>query len=185
LWPEFESFQHQIEYSLQREVIYWHHRTKTSLFHRGLEHSIAFVHADGGQPDLSQLNNEVITASLVCTNRMLPALLHSGDISVAVNKNPAVASFSNVTRPTRPLWPVTDGGMHWSLISSMNLNYLSLLDREALIQVMRTFDLPGTHHPQQARLSSQKLDAIEKLDTRPVDRLFKGVPVRGLPPRCG
>jgi type VI secretion system protein ImpG len=52
--------------------------------------------------------------------------------------------------------------MHWSLISSMNLNYLSLLDREALIQVMRTFDLPGTHHPQQARLSSQKLDAIEK-----------------------
>jgi type VI secretion system protein ImpG len=69
---------------------------------------------------------------------MLPALLHSGDISVAVDKNPAVASFSNVTRPTRPLWPVTDGGMHWSLISSMNLNYLSLLDREALIQVMRT-----------------------------------------------
>jgi type VI secretion system protein ImpG len=38
--------------------------------------------------------------------------------------------------------------MHWSLISSMNLNYLSLLDREALIQVMH-FDLPGTHHPQQ------------------------------------
>lgn len=180
LWPEFESFQHQIEYSQQREVVYWHHRTKTSLFHRGLEHSIAFVHADARQPDLSQLNNEVITASLLCTNRMLPVLLHSGDISVAVDKNPAVASFSNVTRPTRPLWPVTDGGMHWSLISCMNLNYLSLLDREALIQVMRTFDLPGIHHPQQARLSSQKLDAIEKLDTRPVDRLFKGVPVRGL-----
>ena len=44
---------------------------------------------------------------------------------------------------------------------------------------MRTFDLPGIHH-QQARLSTQKLDAIEKLDARPVDRLFKGVPVRGL-----
>lgn len=180
LWPEFESFQHQIEYSQQREVIYWHHRTKTSLFHKGLEHSIAFVHADGRQPGFSQLSNEVVTATLVCTNRMLPALLRSGDVSVAVDKNPAVASFSNVTRPTRPLWPVTDGDMHWSLISSMNLNYLSLLDREALIQVMRTFDLPGIHHPQQARLSSQKLDAIEKLDTRPVDRLFKGIPVRGL-----
>lgn len=179
-WPEFESFQHQIEYSQQREVVYWHHRTKTSLFHRGLEHSIAFVHADGHQPDLSQLSKEVITTSLVCTNRKLPSLLHTGDICVAVDKNPAVASFSNVTRPTRQLYPVTDGDMHWSLISCMNLNYLSLLDREALIQVMRTFDLPGIHHPQQARLSTQKLDAIEKLDTRPVDRLFKGVPVRGL-----
>ncbi|MFS9381820.1 type VI secretion system baseplate subunit TssF [Citrobacter sp. ANG330] len=180
LWPEFEGFQHQIEYSRQREVVYWHHRTKTSLFHHGLDHSIAFVHADGSQPDCSRLNGEVFTASLVCTNRMLPASLHSGDICVPVNKNPAVASFSNVTRPTRPLYPVTDGDMHWSLISCMNLNYLSLLDREALIQVLRTFDLPGVHHPQQARLSSQKLDAIEKMESRPVDRLFKGVPVRGL-----
>src|SRR5699024_5055719 len=31
VWPEFESFQHQMEYSRQREVVYWHHRTKTSL----------------------------------------------------------------------------------------------------------------------------------------------------------
>ena len=180
LWPEFEGFQHQIEYSRQREVVYWHHRTKTSLFHRGLDHSIAFVHADGSLPEQALLDGEVFTASLVCTNRMLPASLHVGDICEAVDKNPAVASFSNVTRPTRPLYPVTDGDMLWSLISSMNLNYLSLLDREALVQVLRTFDLPGIHHPQQARLSSQKLDAIEKMESRPVDRLFKGIPVRGL-----
>lgn len=179
-WPEFESFQHQMEYSQQREVVYWHHRTKTSLFQRGLEHSIAFVHADGKVPDNSLFTGDVITASLICTNRMLPARLHTGDICVAVNKNPAVASFHNVTRPTSPLWPVTDGDMHWSLISAMNLNYLSLLDRETLIQILRTFDLPGVHHPQRARLSRQKLDAIEKLETRPIDRLFKGVPVRGL-----
>ncbi|AMH18779.1 type VI secretion system baseplate subunit TssF [Hafnia paralvei] len=180
IWPEFEGFQHQIEYSRQREVVYWHHRTKTSLLHQGLEHALAFVHADGSQPDNSRVRGEVFTASLVCTNRMLPISLHIGDICVPVNKNPAVASFSNVTRPTRPLYPVTDGDMHWSLISCMNLNYLSLLDREALIQVLRTFDLPGIHHPQQARLSSQKLDAIEQMESRPVDRLFKGVPVRGL-----
>lgn len=179
-WPEFESFQHQIEYSRQREVIYWHHRTKTSLFHRGLDHTIAFVHADGNLPERSRLGGEVLSAELVCTNRMLPTLLHTGDICIAVDKNPAVASFSNVTRPTRPLYPVTDGDMHWSLISCMNLNYLSLLDREALIQVLRTFDLPGIHHPQQARLSSQKLEAIEKMESHPVDRLFKGIPVRGL-----
>lgn len=180
LWPEFEGFQHQIEYIRHREVVYWHHRTKTSLFHQGLDHSIAFIHADGSQPNNSQLGNDVVSVSLVCTNRMLPTSLHTGDVNVAVNKNPAVASFSNVTRPTRPLYPVMDGDMHWSLISCMNLNYLSLLDREALVQVLRTFDLPGIHHPQQALLSSQKLDAIEKMDSRPVDRLFKGVPVRGL-----
>lgn len=180
LWSEFESFNHQMEYSQQREVVYWHHRTKTSLFHRGLEHSIAFVHADGRLPDPAHLSGEALSVSLVCTNRMLPVQLHTGDICVAVGKNPAVASFSNVTRPTRPLYPVTDGDVQWSLISCMNLNYLSLLDREALVQILRTFDLPGIQHPQQARLSQQKLDAIERLETKPVDRLFKGVPVRGL-----
>ncbi|WP_449556577.1 type VI secretion system baseplate subunit TssF [Huaxiibacter chinensis] len=180
IWPEFESFQHQVEYSRQREVVYWHHRTKTSLFHRGLDHTIAFIHADGSLPDGSRFIDDIITTSLICTNRMLPTRLHTGDICVAVNKNPAVASFQNVTRPTQPLYPVTDGDMHWSLISAMNLNYLSLLDRETLIQILRTFDLPGVHHPQRARLSRQKLDAIEKLETKPVDRLFKGVSVRGL-----
>lgn len=180
VWPEFESFQHQVEYSRQREVVYWHHRTKTSLFHRGLDHTIAFIHADGSLPDGSRFIDDIITTSLICTNRMLPTRLHTGDICVAVNKNPAVASFQNVTRPTQPLYPVTDGDMHWSLISAMNLNYLSLLDRETLIQILRTFDLPGVHHPQRARLSRQKLDAIEKLETKPVDRLFKGVSVRGL-----
>lgn len=76
LWPEFEGFQHQIEYSQQREVIYWHHRTKASLLHSGLEHSIAFVHADGSLPASDNLNKETLTASLICTNRMLPVSLH-------------------------------------------------------------------------------------------------------------
>jgi type VI secretion system protein ImpG len=180
IWPEFEGFQRQIEYSRQRESVYWHHRIKSSVLHQGMEHDIAFVHADGSQPDSSRLKDEVFTASLLCTNRMLPVSLQIGDICVPINKNSGLASFSNVTRPTRPLYPVLDGDMHWSLISCMNLNYLSLLDREALIQVLRTFDLPGIHHPQQARLSPEKLDAIEKMESRPIDRLFKGIPVRGL-----
>ncbi len=62
----------------------------------------------------------------------------------------------------------------------MNLNYLSLLDTDALKQVIANFDRHAIHHPQTARLSQQKLDAIERLETRPVDRLFTGIPVRGL-----
>lgn len=61
----------------------------------------------------------------------------------------------------------------------MNLNYLSLLDTDALKQVIANFDRHAIH-PQTARLSQQKLDAIERLETRPVDRLLTGIPVRGL-----
>lgn len=111
---------------------------------------------------------------------MLPEQLHPGDVCVAVGKNPAVASFSNVTCPTCSLNPVTDDDRLWLLISCMNLNYLSLLEREALIEILCTFDLPGIHHPQLARLSREKLDAIERMETKPIDWLFKGVPRRGL-----
>src|SRR5690606_6375658 len=118
---------------------------------------------DGRTPERTSVNVEVFNVSLICTNRMQPASLQAGDICIPIDKNPAVASFSNITRPTRPLYPMTNGIMHWSLLSCMNLNYLSLLDREALIQVLSTFDLPGINHFHHARLSSNKLDAIEKM----------------------
>lgn len=169
-----------MEYSHKREVVYWQHRTKTSLFLRGFDHTLAFIHADGCHPDASLLNNEVVSVSLTCTNRELPVQILPGDITGTTGKNAAVASFRNVTRPTPPLWPVTDGSLHWSLLSAMNLNYLSLLEADALKQVIANFDRHAIHHPQLARLSQQKLDAIERLETRPVDRLFTGIPVRGL-----
>ncbi|EAN8469071.1 type VI secretion system baseplate subunit TssF [Salmonella enterica] len=179
-YPEFNGFQHQVEYARQREVIYYQHRKKTSLFRQGFDHFIAFVLADGNKPEDYLLKNEVASVNLICTSRELPIKLLPGDICIPAGKKTAAAPFRNVTKPSTPLWPVQDGSLHWSLLSCMNLNYLSLLDLDALKKILHIFDLPGIHHPQSARLSQQKLDAIERIDTQPVDHLFKGVPVRGL-----
>lgn len=181
-YSSFESFQHQVEYSQQREALYYRVKSKTSISYHGLEHFISFVHGDGtlSEREYSGDGYEVVSAELTCTNRELSAQLKTGDINRAMGKNPAVSSFRNVTRPSLPLYPVLDGSLHWSLLSNMSLNYLSLLDLDALKQVLRTYDLPGIQHPQAARLSQQKLDAIEQIETKPVDHLFKGVPIRGL-----
>ncbi|QME84856.1 type VI secretion system baseplate subunit TssF [Escherichia fergusonii] len=178
-YPAFESFQHQIEFARNRETIYYRIRTESSLFHSGFDHSLSFVLADN-TPPASWNTQEVVSVSLTCTNRNLPEKLHSGDISLSAEKNAAVVSFRNITRPTPSLYPVLDGRLHWQLLSSMSLNYLSLLNKDALKQVLCIYDLPGIHNPQTAHLSRQKLDAIERIDTRPVDYLFKGVPVRSL-----
>lgn len=181
-YVSFESFEHQVEFARQREALYYRVKAKTALTYNGLEHYISFVHGDGSLPERHYNGNdkEVVSVSLTCTNRELPAQLKTGDIHLAMGTEPAVTAFRNVTRPSLPLYPILDGSLHWSLLSNMSLNYLSLLDIEALKQVLRTYDLPGIQHPQSARLSQQKLDAIEQLETRPVDHLFKGVPVRGL-----
>jgi type VI secretion system protein ImpG len=181
-YTSFESFQHQVEYSQQREALYYRVKTQPSLSYQGFEHHISFVHGDGAvqKRSYSGENHEIASVALTCTNRDLPSQLKTGDICRANGKEPAIASFRNVTRPSLPLYPVLDGSLHWSLLSNMSLNYLSLLDIDALKQILRTYDLPGIHHPQAARLSQQKLDAMEQIETHPVDHLFKGVPVRGL-----
>lgn len=180
IWPEYLGSHHPFEDPHQREVVYWQHRTEPGLVQRGQKHSLAFVHSDGRAPHPERLKHEELNTLLICTNRSLTSALDIGDICVAVSKNPAAASFQNITRPSPSIPPVTKGETHWSLLSCMNLNYLSLLERDALIQLLKTFDIPGLHQPHLSRLSPEKIAAIQTIHSCPVDRLFKGKPVRGL-----
>ncbi|ANI28404.1 type VI secretion protein [Yersinia entomophaga] len=176
-YTPFESFDHQIEHVGERHALYYHLRVKKSLFRKGFEHYIAFVRGDESQLLHAEEN---VSVSMTCTNRELPMLLRVGDINQPTKDNPSFASFRNITRPSVPLYPVLDGSLHWSLLSNMSLNYMSLLEKDALKQILRTYDLPSMNNRQAARVSQKKLDAIQRIDTKPVDRLFAGVPVRGL-----
>ncbi|NDJ57418.1 type VI secretion system baseplate subunit TssF [Enterobacteriaceae bacterium 4M9] len=176
-YAPFESFQHRAETANGRETLYYRVRTRPSLFRPGLEHALSFVRGDESQ---CILRDETVSIQLTCTNRELPTLLRVGDICIPGSDNPSFATFRNVTRPTAPLYPVLDGSLHWSLISNMSLNYLSLLNKEALRQILRTYDLPGMHDRQAARASQKRLEGINRIETQPTDRLFQGVPVRGL-----
>lgn len=176
-YTPFEGFQHQIEYAQGREKLYYRIRVRQSLLHPGMEHAISFIRGDETE---CVLRDEIVSVSLTCTNRDLPTVLQPGDINMSSRDNPSFAAFRNVTRPTAPLYPILDGSLQWSLISNMSLNYLSLLNKDALRQILRTYDFPGLHDRQAARASQKKLDGIVKIETQPVDRLFRGVPVRGL-----
>lgn len=162
--------------------IYYHIHQNTSMLHNRFDHKISFFHADGRTAAIPKTGSkkEDIIASLSCTNRGVPEFLEKGDINRCTEVNPAIASFTNITKPTQPLPPLTDAEQHWSLLSSMNLSYLTLLDVNGIRQVLRDFDIPGICHPNLSVVSELKLKALEKIDTHPVDRLFKGVPVRGI-----
>ncbi|UIA91029.1 type VI secretion system baseplate subunit TssF [Erwinia tracheiphila] len=176
-YAPFESFHHQMEYARGRTKLYYRIRSRQSLFRAGLEHHISFVRGDETQ---CVLRDETVSVSLTCTNRKVPISLRVADITIQTDDHPSFATFRNITRPTAPLYPVLDGSLHWSLISNMSLNYLSLLDRDALCQILRSYDLPAMNDRQAARASQKRLDGILRIETKPVDRLFRGVPVRGL-----
>ncbi|WED78422.1 type VI secretion system baseplate subunit TssF [Aeromonas allosaccharophila] len=177
IYQPFESFQHQIERAKQRLALYYRVRVRESVSGDGFEHSLSFVRGDETTTvDL----DESISVTLTCTNRSRAARLKVGSICVPTGSSPSFATFRNLIRPTRPLRPALDGSLHWTLISNLSLNYVSLLRRDALVQVLRTYDFPALHDKQAEQASRKRLSGIEEIETKPVDRLVRGMPVRGL-----
>lgn len=177
IYQPFESFQHQIERAKQRLALYYRVRVKEAVSGDGFEHSLSFVRGD--ETTTVELD-ESISVTLTCTNRSCAARLKVGSVCVPTGSSPSFATFRNLIRPTRPLRPALDGSLHWTLISNLSLNYVSLLRRDALVQVLRTYDFPALHDKQAEQASRKRLAGIEEIETKPVDRLVRGMPVRGL-----
>ncbi|AXD28661.1 TPA: type VI secretion system baseplate subunit TssF [Salmonella enterica subsp. houtenae serovar 43:z4,z32:-] len=179
-WLSSDHFPRPLEYHRERRIIYWQHIMRRSLLSEQTDHFISLRHSDNSIPDTTLTGREPVQISLTCTNREQPCLLAPGDICIPVGQNASVASLRNVTVPTKPIPPVPDGPLHWSLLNTLSLNYLTMNDVEALRDILRTFDRAAIHTPFCARLSPEKLNALERLETRPGDRIFRGVAVRGL-----
>ena len=176
----FESFQHEIEHAMGRTALYFRTHIEESHGREGLRHRIAFIRGDE-----SEYLGRYETASieLTCSNRDLPQALGVGDVSLSTEATPSFATYTNLIAPTRAYRPVLDASLHWTLISNLSLNYLSLLSAEPLKAVIRAYDFAALHDLQQARATRKRLDGIGEALTTPIDWLMLGLPVRGLKTR--
>lgn len=176
-YHDFNSFQHEIETSQGRAGLYFRTRIETDAADGASRQRISFVRSD----DSSFIGRrETISMDLTCTNRDLPAALAAGDVCIPTVGIPAYLKFANITPPTQPYRPVLDGSLHWTLISNLSLNYLSLLGTEPLKAVLRAYDFAALHDIQSERSSRKRLEGIRGAHTTPVNTLIKGLPVRGL-----
>lgn len=177
LYTAFESFQHEVERDRGRTALYYRVRTRESVRGDGFDHYISFVRGDESE---CMNRQEAVSLTLTCTNRQLPQQLAVGEICMATETTPAFASFSNITRPTATLRPTLDGSLLWTLISNLSLNYLSMLDVDALRTVLRVYDFRALVDRQAERVSQKRLAGISEITTQPVDRMVRGLPVRGI-----
>lgn len=180
LFTPFESFQHEIEHAQGRTALYYRSRIEESLSREGLMHRMSFVRGD----ETAYIgHHETASIELTCSNRDLPLALGVGDLCVATEATPTFATYTNIIKPTQPYRPVLDASLHWTLISNLSLNYLSLLSAEPLKAVVRAYDFAALHDLQHARATRKRLDGIGEAVTTPTDLLMKGLPVRGLTTR--
>ncbi|SHK17475.1 type VI secretion system protein ImpG [Marinobacter antarcticus] len=177
IYTAFESFQHEVERDRGRTALYYRVRARDSVRGEGFDHYISFVRGDESECLDRQ---EAISLTLTCTNRQLPQQLAIGEVCMATETTPAFASFRNITRPTATLRPTLDGSLLWTLISNLSLNYLSMLDVDALRTVLRVYDFRALVDRQAERVSQKRLAGIGAIETNPVDRMIRGLPVRGI-----
>jgi type VI secretion system protein ImpG len=116
----------------------------------------------------------------MCTNRGLPSQLKVGDICVPAPGSPPFARFKNVTPVTVPVRPPFGQALHWRLISHLALNYRALADRQSLRAILDLYNFLAAVDRQAARANRLRIEGIREVRTRPVERLVKGVPVRGV-----
>jgi type VI secretion system protein ImpG len=168
----FESFEHDPSFDVPVSSPHYSVRQRSSLLHDGLDTYLSFGFSGEVQ--------ETLSIELICTNQNLPRKLKLGDISQACDQTPAYLSFRNITAVTSCFAPPLNRDFLWKLISNMSLNYLSLADVNALKVILETYDLPRFYDQHAEKVSKRLLAGLKSIKHQHVDRLHRGLPVRGL-----
>lgn len=169
----FESFEHDASFDAPHDRPYYSVRQRPSSLHGGLDTCLGFGVRHIGP-------HETLSIELMCTNQNLPCMLKPGDIDQPGEKAPQSLSFRNIGRVTPSFAPPLHQDFLWKLISNMSLNYLSLANVNALKVILQTYDFARYYDEQAEKVSKRLLDGLKSIRHQPVDRLHRGLPVRGL-----
>lgn len=130
-------------------------------------------------PGLEVPKGEIMSIDLLCTNMDLPSLLRVGDISVATESSPAGVSFANIIPPTAMVHPPLGQGILWRLLSYFNVNLTGLTHAESLSKLLGLHVFQDSRDRQRTEANIRKASAVRTCESRPANRLVRGVPFRG------
>jgi type VI secretion system protein ImpG len=169
----FESFKHDPSFDVLQAAPYYSVRHRPSLSHSGLDTYLGFDirHCD---------RQEALSIDLVCTNQNLPLRLKDGDIRLSGEGAPKTAGFRNITACTPHYAPPLTQDFLWKLISNMSLNYLSLENVDALKVILETYDFAQHYDRNAASVTRKMLGGLKSIRHVATDRLFEGLPLRGV-----
>lgn len=167
---------HRSYYLLRREPRLLSSRSRRSgprSSYIGHETFISLVDAEQA-PYPQQLRQ--LGLDLLCTNRDLPLAMPVGkqrtDFTLAGNA--PVASVRCIVGPTAPRPARGDGDIAWRFLSHLALNYLSLVDSDALQGAAALRELLRLYVPSGNSVAARQLEGLVSVGSRPVVRRIPG-----------
>jgi len=174
VYPPLHAFKHAT--ATPESTIYYQSRIYDAVVGDGTDIYLSFVSID---EKTRTPPTETVSVDITATNRNLASRLKIGDVNAPTASSPEFARFRNITPVSRALRPPLGRGLHWRLISHLSLNYLSLTNIEALRGILELYNYQALYDRQAARENIQRLEGLEGVDAKPVERLLRGAPARG------
>ena len=175
--PYFYEFAHAGHREQIRAPIFYELHLSQSMLAEGADSFISFgTPRDAGVvPD-----TEVVSVDLIATNGRVASNLPMNDIRVPIPMSPAVAKFRNITATT-PYVPAPVGReLAWRMVAQASMGLRSLAEVDVLRALMETHNFHALVDRQAARANELRIDALKTVKVTPVERLFRGAPVRGI-----
>jgi type VI secretion system protein ImpG len=122
---------------------------------------------------------ETLSIELMCTNSSLPENLKYGDITEPTSTSPELCSFTNIRPPTAVVQPPLGKNLLWRFLSHVSLNLLSLANKENLKVLLRLYVFPDGRDRSAILANEKRIEGIMDLKVVTVDRLVKGLTMRG------
>ncbi len=118
---------------------------------------------------------ETITTELLCTNGGdARKELAEGSIDELYPSQPNVQEIANLTRPTRYLSSPDTKDYLWYLLSHQVLSRTAIASREALVNMMRSYDWT------EEEVIKDRIESILDVTSQPKEAPFRGAIVRGI-----
>jgi type VI secretion system protein ImpG len=140
-----------------------------------LGHEVFISLVDPEQAPFRQ-NIRQLGLDLLCTNRDLPLSMPVGkqhtDFTIAVSA--PVASIRCIVGPTTPRPCRSDGEYAWRFLSHLGLNYLSLVDSDALRGAAAMRELLQLYVPSANATATRQLEGLTSIASHPIVRRIPG-----------
>lgn len=161
----------------KEEQAFYATRRVLSPIDRGIDTYLAVMTPRDVEPDLDE---EVLSIDLTCTNRSLPNELRVGDISMPTPRSPTIAKFRNITPVTKPVRPPIGSELHWRLIGHLALNMRSLSEPGVLRSILALYNFYEEADQQLGRANELRIEGVRDVSMRLARRLVDNVPMRGV-----
>ena len=127
----------------------------------------------------SELQTEIISVDLLCTNGTLPESIGAGDIRGQMEGLSGPLLFKNMIEPTRAIDPPLGDRTLWRLVGHLSLNYLPLANASNLKELLLLHAFPGREGLPEANSNLRQIEGIVAVSTKPVRRLVRGAVMIG------